>query len=133
LRAAVQASTPMGGRRVLVVDDNDDIRLCLQQLIERDGHAVVAAATGDAALREAATQPFDLILCDIGLPDMQGHDVARTLRSTGCRARLVALSGYAQPEDIERAKAAGFDQHLPKPPSVAHLRQLLGACPRVAA
>ncbi|HMA91912.1 MAG TPA: response regulator, partial [Polyangiaceae bacterium] len=69
----------------------------------------------------------DVILCDIGLPGMDGYEVARSLRANAslCGTRLVALSGYALPEDLRRATEAGFDAHLAKPPSFEKLTMLL--------
>lgn len=69
----------------------------------------------------------DVVLCDLGLPDIDGYEVARTLRSNGALpgTRLVALSGYAQPEDRQRARSAGFDAHLPKPPPLSELNDIL--------
>jgi CheY-like chemotaxis protein len=113
--------------QVLVIEDNRDAAESLRDVIEFMGHAARVAfdaATGMAAAREL--QP-DMVLCDIGLPDMDGYAVARELRTDPQLASclLVALTGYAQPEDLAKAKAAGFDRHLAKPPSLEALRGLL--------
>ncbi len=70
-----------------------------------------------------------MILCDIGLPDVDGYEIARTLRAEDAlrSTRLIALSGYARPEDKQRAKRAGFDAHLPKPPPLDELTELLAS------
>lgn len=121
-----RASAPVG-LRVLVVEDNVDAADTLRDLLELGGHAVEVAHTGAAGLAAAARRPPDLILCDVGLPDMSGHEVARALRTGPADARpvVVALTGYAQPEDRHRAADAGFDEHLAKPPSPAELQAVL--------
>jgi two-component system CheB/CheR fusion protein len=105
------------GRRVLVVDDNADAREALRFLLEDEGHRVRTAGDGPTALREAETFRPDVVLLDIGLPGMDGYEVARRLRTRpGSRDSLiVAVSGYGQAEDRERSRAAGFDDHLLKP------------------
>jgi len=110
-------------RHVLIVDDNRDAADSLALLLRLEGHQVVSAETGRAALEIARMLKPDLILLDIGLPDLDGYEVARRLRQAGCSARLAALTGYGQPEDRARACEAGFDDHLVKPidPSVLDL------------
>jgi CheY-like chemotaxis protein len=104
------------GRQVLVVDDNHDAAETLAELLKMMGHQVVVAHNGPSALALAKAEPPDVVLCDIGLPGMDGYEVARQLRAGGTRAiRLVAVSGYAQPEDVARATEAGFDAHVAKP------------------
>jgi CheY-like chemotaxis protein len=71
-----------------------------------------------------ATHP-DVVLCDIGLPGMTGYEVARTLREAGLRAKLVALTGYAQPDDARQAAEAGFDAHIAKPADLPDLERVL--------
>jgi CheY-like chemotaxis protein len=124
--AAPGVTTP---RRVLVVEDNEDSRLSLRELIRRLGHDVHEAADGVAGLESAVTLAPDLALIDIGLPGIDGYEVARRLREhpVGRRLRLVALTGYGLPEDRERAMAAGFDLHLVKPVDPAALATLLAA------
>jgi PAS domain S-box-containing protein len=116
-------------RLVLVIDDNRDARESLAALLELRGHQVHLAPDGRAGIEQARQLRPDLVLCDLGLPDMDGCEVARTLRGDGhLRATtLVALSGYAQPADRRRAAAAGFDRHLAKPASLDQLGELLAA------
>jgi PAS domain S-box-containing protein len=114
-------------RRVLVVEDNVDAADTLRTLLEFEGHAVEVAYDGLAGIRSARAFRPDVVLCDLGLPGVNGYEVARelscddALRST----RLVALSGYATPEDVARAREAGFDEHLAKPVPLDRLRGVL--------
>jgi PAS domain S-box-containing protein len=104
-------------RRILIVDDNADAAEGLMLALSVSGHEVRAAADGPAALQAVEQFQPDVVLLDIGLPGMDGYEVARRIRAaTGQRGVvLVALTGYGQPEDIKRAFAAGFDHHLVKP------------------
>ena len=111
--------------RVLVVDDNEDAADSLATLLSLDGHTVRATYGAQAAIEAASTFDADLILLDIGLPSMDGYEVATRLRSAGISATLVALTGYGQREDIERALNAGFNAHLAKPVEFAKLEELL--------
>jgi two-component system CheB/CheR fusion protein len=111
--------------RVLVVDDNADAALALQHLLKLLGHDVMVARDGPTALTVASAQRPDLVLLDIGLPGMDGYAVAARLREAGHdKAALVALTGYAQDEDLRRSSRAGFDRHMVKPVDVAALRRL---------
>jgi PAS domain S-box-containing protein len=115
------------GRRVLVVDDNVDAADSLAELVQLFGHATEVAYDGPTALAKATANPPDVVLCDIGLPGMSGYDVARALRARRTNGmRLIAVSGYAQPEDLERASEAGFDHHVAKPPDPDLIERLLG-------
>jgi PAS domain S-box-containing protein len=124
-QAAVLEGT--AGRRVLVVDDNVDAAQTLRDLLELSGHVAAVAHDGPSALALARTFAPDAILCDIGLPGMNGYAVARAVRGDGSLrgVLLVALTGYALPEDLRRASEAGFDAHLAKPPSLATIEELL--------
>jgi PAS domain S-box-containing protein len=114
-------------KRVLVVEDNSDVRDMLVFLLQRDGHDVRAAGDGHAAI--AATETFapEIVFLDIGLPGLDGYAVARQLRATSrtAEALLVALTGYGQDEDREKAFAAGFDHHLLKPTELAQVREMM--------
>jgi CheY-like chemotaxis protein len=114
-------------RRVLVVDDNDDAREALEFLLKEEGHDVRGAADGAEALAEAKSFQPDVVLLDIGLPGMDGYDVARALRAMpeSAGAFIVAVSGYGQAEDRVRSRAAGFDEHLLKPVAPARLLDLV--------
>jgi CheY-like chemotaxis protein len=116
-------------RRVLVIEDNEDSRLSLRELIRRLGHEVHEARDGVTGVETAIALAPDLALVDIGLPGIDGYEVARRLREhpVGKRLRLVALTGYGLPEDRERAVAAGFDLHLVKPVDPQQLAALLAA------
>jgi PAS domain S-box-containing protein len=116
-------------RRVLVIEDNLDSAGTLADVLQLEGHEVTVARNGTAGVRLARELRPDLVICDLGLPDLDGYEVARTLRADESlrSTRLVALSGYAQPEDVERAREAGFEAHLPKPAPLEKLDVLLGA------
>jgi len=114
-------------RRVLVVEDNCDAAETLREVLELIGHEVAVAHSGPEALQKARVLEPEVVLCDIGLPGMDGYEVARAFRADQMlnKASLVALSGYALPEDLQRSAAAGFSQHLAKPPSMEKLETLL--------
>jgi PAS domain S-box-containing protein len=127
--AAGPAARPLDrGRAVLVVDDNRDAAESLAALVALFGHRVEVAHDGPTALAMARANPPEVVFCDIGLPGMSGYDVARALRRERALAatRIVAVSGYAQPEDQDRASAAGFDRHVAKPADPAEIERLLG-------
>ena len=114
--------------RVLVVDDNIDAADSLAQLLTHWGHKVEVAGDGPSALRIASGLDPELVLLDIGLPGMDGYQVATALRASDPRAahaRVVAVSGYGQASDRERSREAGFDAHLTKPVDIAQLRELV--------
>ena len=115
--------------RLLVVEDNDDAREMLRELLSRDGHDVITAADGFAGLERARTAEPDLMLVDIGLPGLSGHELAREIRRSRERQPwLIAMTGYGQPTDRERALEAGFDMFVVKPVSIPDLRQALAQC-----
>lgn len=122
--AAAGATAP--GLRILIVDDHLDGAATLCAVLQSHGHRVSVAHDGRAALATASAG-FDAAIVDIGLPGMDGYTVARTLRGRPdtAGAKLIALTGYAQPEDVRKAHAAGFDQHLAKPVDVDELLQFL--------
>jgi signal transduction histidine kinase/ActR/RegA family two-component response regulator len=118
---------PAAARRahVLVVDDNVDAAELLSELVEHFGYSTSRAFDGGEALRVAADVDPDLVLLDIGLPILDGYEVARRLRSSGSRATLVAISGYGQYSDRERSREAGFVEHWVKPIAMEDVRGLL--------
>ncbi len=113
--------------RVLVVDDNVDAATTLALLLEIVGHAVATAHDGVQALAEAERLRPDLVLLDIGLPRLDGHDVARRLRAQAWARDLVlvALTGWGQASDRDASQAAGFDAHVVKPVEHESLMALL--------
>jgi PAS domain S-box-containing protein len=127
--AAEDAPHPGAARRhrVLVIEDNRDSAESLQMLLEATGYEVRLAFTGPDGVREAAAWLPDAIVCDIGLPGMDGFAVARHLRSDPRTAavRLVAVSGYGREEDVANARAAGFNDHLVKPADPEKLMEKL--------
>jgi PAS domain S-box-containing protein len=112
-------------RRVLVVDDNVDAANTLAEVVEMLGHAAEIAYDGPSAIAKARENPPDVVLCDIGLPDMSGYEVAQALRREGGQMQLFAVTGYAQPEDVKSAVDAGFDGHVAKPVDAAEIERLL--------
>jgi two-component system, sensor histidine kinase len=111
-----QPSRPaMEPKRVLVVDDNVDAAASLAEFLRLDGHEAEAVYSAKGALEAIATFSPDVVLLDIGLPEMDGCEVAKRIRAGGSSVRLVALTGYGQDEDVQRTHAAGFDAHLVKP------------------
>ncbi len=114
-------------RRFVVVDDNHDARQSLRMLLAADGHSVDVAADGPSALDLLCADPADIALIDIGLPGMDGYEVARRLRASPAASAmtLVAITGYGQDGDRQRALAAGFDAHLVKPFGYAELMEVL--------
>ncbi len=124
---AVATSTGGGPRRVLVVEDNADSAAALAELLRLWGHEVRVAHDGHAGVAEARAFAPDLVLLDIGLPGMDGYEVARALRADPAFAstRLVALTGYGQERDQLRSREAGIDRHVTKPIDLAALKGLL--------
>ena len=120
---------PIRMRRVLVVDDNIDAAKTLAHLLADFGHDVQVAHDGDAALALAQAHTPELVLLDIGLPGMNGYEVVRRLREDPRtrEAKVVAVTGYGQGADRQRALSAGFDQHLVKPVATEALQALFAA------
>ena len=129
---AIAPSPPRSGpteavpQRVLVIEDNSDGREMLATLLRLAGHEVHAAGTGADGIRMALEHSPAVVLLDIGLPDVNGYEVGRELRRRlGPTVRLVALTGYGQPQDRARTEGAGFDAHVVKPVDPAKLGELL--------
>jgi signal transduction histidine kinase/ActR/RegA family two-component response regulator len=116
-----------GNLRVLVVDDNADAAQMLAALLEVQGHAVSVEYDARGALARARSEHPDVLLLDIGLPDMDGYELARRLRAQpeNARATLVALTGYGQNQDREEAQQAGFDHYLVKPADLNEVNDVL--------
>jgi PAS domain S-box-containing protein len=130
-RRAVAPRTVPRARRILVVDDNTDSAQAIEMLLELAGHHVEVAHDGLLALDVARRLHPDVVLLDIGLPGMNGYEVARQLRSLPefRDTVLVALTGYGQSQDRRRSEEAGFDHHLVKPVSTDALLALTGVPP----
>src|SRR6185312_10940311 len=124
---AKQSPQPVSGRRILVVDDNHDSAESLAMLLEITGNETLVAYDGMVALRQAAAFRPDVVLLDLGLPKLDGYEVARRLRARpwGKKLVLVAITGWGQDEDRRHTAEAGFDGHLVKPVDYAALTQLL--------
>lgn len=121
--------------RILLIEDNVDAADMLRTLLELEGHDVQVAHEGPTGLALAGESPPDVILCDLGLPGMDGYAVAQAVRADERLryAYLVALSGYALPDDRHHAADVGFDTHLAKPASVEKLRAVLAQASSSAA
>ncbi len=123
---ARRATVPPSPRRIAIVEDNKDVRDLLRLKLNRLGHEVLDAANGIDGLRVVLEARPDLALVDLGLPGIDGYEVARRVRETlGDDTVLVAVSGFGQPEDKRRALEAGFDEHLTKPADVKDIESLL--------
>lgn len=126
-----KGSSPRGGRHglsIVIVEDNDDSRDMLQMLLESRGHEVLTARDGKEGADVIVEHQPDLALVDIGLPTMNGYDVARTVRAAcpGAQIYMVALTGYGRQEDRDAVMAAGFDEHIVKPIEPSDLNRLAG-------
>ena len=116
-------------RRILIIEDNDDTRQMLSAALALSGHEVQEARDGASGLAAAAAAHPDVALIDIGLPDIDGYEVAGRLRANLANKRiaLIALSGYGRPADLKRALDAGFDSHLTKPVAIEQLHSVIMA------
>jgi signal transduction histidine kinase/CheY-like chemotaxis protein len=120
--------TPRRTYRILIVDDNRDAARSLELLLKTGGHQVAVAHTGPTALEAVIAQKPEVVLLDIGLPEIDGYEVARRIRVQRSHPGivLIAVTGWGQPEDRQRALDAGFDHHLTKPVNYAVVTELLG-------
>ena len=122
------AAAPPAGERilVLVVDDNEDAADSLAHWLRHSGHQVEVAYSGLSALACVRSFQPDVVVCDLGLPEITGYDVARAVRRDMQRPiRLVALTGYARPEEVSRCIECGFDAHVAKPAAPADIERML--------
>jgi PAS domain S-box-containing protein len=126
------APAPVPGLRILVIEDNVDAAETLAAVLRAEGHRVDVAHDGRSGLALAREHEPDVVVCDIGLPDVDGYEVARTIKGGASRGspRLIALTGYAQAADRATAEQAGFDAHLAKPPRLDTLLAMLRASKR---
>jgi CheY-like chemotaxis protein len=121
-----RASYKSGKRlRILVVEDHSDTLQALSRLLSHFGHEISVADRAQNARAMINSKEFDVVLCDIALPDGSGYDVVAHAKHKG-PVTAVALSGFAATEDIERGRQAGFDFHLAKPVDFHELRSVLG-------
>jgi CheY-like chemotaxis protein len=122
-----EATLPVTGRRILVVDDNRDAATSLATLLELTGHEAHVAYDGAEAIDKATTLRPHVVLLDIGLPEINGYEAARLIRKEpwGKSMTLVALTGWGQEEDLAKSRDAGFDRHLVKPVEIDTLTRLL--------
>jgi len=130
-RRAADAPTPPRPRRIVVIEDSLDGAESLREVLELDGHTVEVAHDGAVGIELCRSSRPEVVLCDIGLPGMSGYEVARVLRSDPALrgAYLIALTGYALPDDQRRAADAGFDVHLSKPPTIEELQGAVARAP----
>jgi two-component system CheB/CheR fusion protein len=113
--------------RILVIEDNVDVAESLSDALEMEGYATMVAHDGPSGIDSARTFHPEAVLCDIGLPEMDGYAVARAMRSDESLQGvfLIALSGYGRPQDVEAAIQAGFDEHVRKPADLRELEEVL--------
>jgi CheY-like chemotaxis protein len=113
--------------RILLVDDNEDAVRSVEQLLDYLGYAVKGVTHGREALAVGAAFAPDVVLLDLGMPDMSGYEIAAAIRAQtwGARVRIVALTGWGEPEDIRRSMDAGFEAHLVKPLKLHELQDIL--------
>jgi PAS domain S-box-containing protein len=130
-RGDVEPDLPIRPRRILLVEDHDDSRQSLRELLEMSGHEMYEAADGAAGVAKAAEVHPDVVLIDLGLPGLDGYQVATQIRSTpACSAAvLIALTGYGQSEYRAKAEMAGFNGYLVKPVDPNELEKLIAAGP----
>ena len=128
----VSETTAIAPRRILVVDDNQDSATSLAMLLKLTGNETHTAFDGLEAMEAAATFRPDVVLLDIGLPKLNGYETARKIREQpwGKDVVLVALTGWGQDEDLQKSKAAGFNDHFIKPVNHEALMKLLAENPR---
>jgi len=120
----VVSSRALSNIKILTVDDQADTRTILKIFLERSGAEVIAVESGPAALVEIQRRKFDVILCDIGMPGMDGYQLLQKVRELepkiGCRP-AIACTAYVAPADVARARRAGFQAHIAKPVDPAEL------------
>jgi PAS domain S-box-containing protein len=132
---AEKAQPPGPSLRVMVVDDNVDTVTTLAMLVQESGHEVRTAYDGSAVLEAALDYRPNVVLLDIGLPGLNGFEVAKQIRQQPAlqNALLVAMTGYGRDSDRQRSQEAGFDHHLVKPGDFGKVLEILATCSRVSA
>jgi CheY-like chemotaxis protein len=118
---------PIAAMDIVVIEDSPDVATTLTNWLESMGHRVSVAQSGQAGLDLVATKRPSLVLCDLGLPEMDGFEVCRRVRRLGLKRQpvMVAITGWGREADRRRTSEAGFDQHLVKPVAAEHLRHVL--------
>jgi CheY-like chemotaxis protein len=126
-KGTTNGSVRSAQRRILVVEDNDDLAKAMKQILTNNGHNVCIAADGKMALERLRSFDPEVVLLDISLPDIDGYQVARKMRENTRRGDLIilAVSGHEREEDQRRSKEAGCDAHLVKPVSLKVLKNLM--------
>jgi CheY-like chemotaxis protein len=116
-RAETRDETAPEAKRILVVDDDSDAALSLAMILELQGHMVHTAKSAMSALRLARQVDFDIVVLDVGLPDLDGYTLGSRLRSLprGAQLLLIAFTGHGLDEDVERSRSVGIDHHVTKP------------------
>ena len=129
--AEASALPALQGKRILVVDDNEDAGEMLAEVLRTMGHEVQVALDGPTALRQLRAFPAEVAILDLGLPVMDGFELARQVRAqqTNARPRLIAVTGYGRDRDIAESRSAGFDVHLVKPVDITTLVNALDPAP----
>ncbi len=113
--------------RVLIVDDNRDAAQSLDLILQLEGHATLVAYSGAEALKRAAEFRPEFVLLDIGLPEMDGYEIAQRMKSLVPHARLIAVTGYGLPDDYVKSRQCGFTAHLVKPVSLESIQKAFAA------
>ncbi|HEY2464386.1 MAG TPA: response regulator [Steroidobacteraceae bacterium] len=123
------AANPAVSKRVLVADDNRDAAETMSMLLKLSGHEVYLAHSGSEAFEVAKRERPDIAVLDIGMPDLNGYELAKRIRNQawGAGMKLIAVTGWGQSEDIRRALGAGFNHHLTKPVDPSELEALFAA------
>jgi len=113
--------------RIVVIEDHKDTAELMVEILSQAGHEVRVAHSGGDGILAAQTLKADVVLCDVGLPDIDGYEVARRLRADAAtaRMRLVALTGYDGEDELQKARSAGFDRHVVKPIDPFELESLI--------
>jgi CheY-like chemotaxis protein len=126
-RAQIRPHSTISPKRILIVDDNSDAANSLSELLRLDGHETAAVYSARTAIDHAESFNPDVVLLDIGLPEMNGYQVAQQIRRAGNGIRIIALTGYGRTEDMLRASAVGFDAYMVKPVDFDALERVIAA------
>jgi CheY-like chemotaxis protein len=124
-RETPEVRPPVSPTSIVLVEDAEDIRVTLGELLIMAGHDVTTAVDGPNGVATILARRPTVAFVDIGLPVFDGYEVARRVRSAGVPVRLIAVTGYGQPDDVRRAREAGFDRHLKKPVGLLELEDAM--------